>query len=115
MEEIPFEHCAGVSLLVNASHHATVFQSHALQQPVVHVVPHPYGEDAELVLHGGAGVPQDGHSLGLPDSRPSVRQEDDERDAVRAGAGAREVTSKQRGASLDGAVDVRACSVDYTQ
>lgn len=49
---LPFEHSAGVGILVDASHHPTVFQSHALQQPVIHVVPNPDGEDAELLLHG---------------------------------------------------------------
>lgn len=107
---LPFEHCAGISLLIYASHHATVFQSHALQQPVVHIIPNPYGEDAELFLHSWASVPQNRHRLGLPDSWPSVRQENDEGDAVCAGIRTWEVITKQRRARLNGAIDVRACS-----
>lgn len=49
---LPFEHCAGIGFFWDSSHHATVLQSHTLQQPVIHVVPDPNGEDAELLLHG---------------------------------------------------------------
>lgn len=87
----PFEHRAGVGFLGYPSHHAAVLQRHTLQQPVVHVVPNPDGEDAEFLLCGRAGVAQDGSRLDLPDSGTTVRQEDDEGDAVRAGLGTREV------------------------
>lgn len=106
----PFEHGAGVGLLVDPSHHPTVLQGHALQQPIIHVVPNADGEDAELLLHGRASVPQDRRGLDLPDSWPPVGQENNEGHAVGAGVGAREVTPEQRGAGLDGVVDVRAWS-----
>lgn len=107
---LPFEHGTGVSVFVDTSHHPTVFQSHALQQPVIHVVPNTDCEDAELLLHGWACVPQDRRGLDLPDRGPSVRQENNKGDAVQAGIRAWEVLTKQRGASLDCTVDVCACS-----
>lgn len=107
---LPFQHCTGVGVLVDTSHHPTVFQSHALQQPVIHVVPNPDGEDAKLFLHSWASVPQDRSGLYLPDGGPSVRQENNEGDAVRAGVRAAKVMAKQRGASLHGVVDVCSCS-----
>ena len=107
---LPFQHSAGVGVLVDTSHHPTVFQSHALQQPVVHVVPNPDGEDAKLVLHSWASVPQDSSGLYLPDRGPSVRQENNQGDAVRARIRAAKVMAKQRGASLYGVVDICSCS-----
>lgn len=107
---LPFEHRAGVGLLVDAPHHAAVFQGHALQQSVIHVVPDADGEDAELLLHGGAGAAEDRRGPDLPDGRPPVRQENNERHAVRPGVGARQVVAEQGGARLDGPIDVRACS-----
>jgi len=106
---VPFEHGAGVGVLVDAPHHPAVLQSHALQQPVVHVVADPDGEDAELVLHGRAGVAEDRGRPDLPDRGPPVRQEHHQGDAVRAGVRAGEVLAQQAGAGVDGAVDVGAC------
>ena len=106
---LPFEHSAGVGILADASHHPAVLQGHAFQQPIVHVIPNPDGEDAELLLHGRAGVAQDGRGLDLPDGGPPVRQENDEGHAVGAGVGAQEVIAKQGGAGLDGTIDVCAC------
>lgn len=81
----PFEHRAGIGFLRYPPHHAAVLQRHALQQPVIHVVPNPNGEDAEFLLCGRAGVPQDRSRLDLPDSGTSIRQENDEGDAVWTG------------------------------
>lgn len=51
VKAIPFEHGACVSLLIDASHHPAIFQSHTLQQSVVHIITNPNCEDAEFFLH----------------------------------------------------------------
>lgn len=105
---LPFQHSTGVGLLADASRHPAVLQSHALQQPVVHIVPNPDGEDAELFLHGRASVSQDGGGLSLSYRRPAVRHKDDEGDAVGSGVGVRQVIPKQSRSGLDGSVNVCA-------
>lgn len=108
----PFEHDAGICVLWDSPHGSTILQGHPLQKPVVHVITHPNGKEAELLLHCCFGVANDGWTLNHAHCGPSVCQEDDEWHTVVMGLFlAGQVVAEQCRACLNSTVDVSAWEI----
>lgn len=105
----PFEHDVGICVLWDSPHGSTVLQGHPLQEPVVHVIPHPNSEEAELLPHCCFGVANDGWTLNYAHCGPPIGQEDYERHAVVMGLFfAGQVVPEQCRAFQNSTVDVSA-------